>query len=377
MNTKIVWVVVVLLIILGGLFLISSREEFAEGPIKIGFIGPLTGDGAVLGEPGRNMVQMAVDEINAAGGVKGHMLEVIYEDGKCSGKDAASAMQKLATVDKVKIAIGGFCSSESIAAVPIAAQHKVVLFSPASSSPDLTNSSRFFFRDYPSDATQGVVLADLSYNQKSWRKVAVIQEQLDYPAGLYKAFSSQFEKLGGRVVKQEFPTTANDFRSLLTKLRSESPDALFIDAQTPASGSRVMKQLSESGWKIPLLISDSISGDPKTVEESKAILEGALAAEFGIDPSNQKFQQMIANFKQKFGSEPPFQSYAQTEYDAVYIVRDGLLAAGYDAEKFAEWSRTIKDWRGASGSVTIGESGDRASGHVPKVIRDGKVELYR
>jgi len=80
-------------------------------------------------------------------------------------------------------------------------------------------------------------------------------------------------------------------------------------------------------------------------------------------------------YKDKYGAEPPFQSYAQTAYDAPYLLKDGIIAVGYDGEKLAEWSRTIKDWEGASGKTTIGANGDRASGHVLKIVKDGKVEL--
>jgi len=354
----------------------GTNEPVSTEPIKIGFIGPLTGDAAAYGEPRRNIIQLAVEEINKAKGINGRMLEVIYEDGKCNGKDAANAMQKLVNVDKVKVVIGGFCSSESLAAVPIATQNKVFLISDGSSSPDLTAISKYFVRNYPSDATQGSVLAEVAYNKKNWRKVAFIQEQLDYPLGIYKAFTNNFEQLGGRVFKEEFPTNSTDFRSQLTKLRAENPDAVFIDTQTPAAAERILRQMKDLNWKPNLLISDTVSGDLATVEKNVALLEGTLAAEFGIDPNNAKFKAMVEAYKNKYGNEPPYQSYAQTEYDAVYMIRDAIAEVGYDTDKIADWFRTVKDWSGASGLITIGDDGDRDGGHIPKVIRNGKVELF-
>ena len=133
----VIWVVVVLVVLWGGYsFLQSPSEPVSTDPTKIGFIGPLTGDAAVYGELLRNVIQLAVNEINAAGGIGGRQIEMIYEDGKCNGKDGANAMQKLVNVDQVKIVIGGFCSSESLAAAPIAMNNKVLLFSPGSSSPE-------------------------------------------------------------------------------------------------------------------------------------------------------------------------------------------------------------------------------------------------
>lgn len=345
-------------------------------PIKIGVIAPLTGDAAVYGEPTRNMIAIAIDEVNAAHGINGAPLQAIYEDGKCNGKDGANAAQKLVNIDGVKVIIGGFCSAESLASIPIVEQGKVVLLSPGSSSPELTGKSRFFFRDYPSDASQGQVLAHAAYTIKKWKKIVMIQEQTDYALGIYTSFSTNFEKLGGtKVVKEEFPTTATDFRSILTKLKSMKPDALLIAVQTPAAAERIFKQLNDLKWKPPLLIDDAISGDPKTVANNKILLEGALAAEFGIDGTNPKFQQMVQAYKNKHGAEPPYQSYMQTIYDSVYMVKDALLAVGTDGEKLADWSRTIKDWDGASGKVTIGADGDRVGGHILKVIKNGKVEI--
>jgi len=370
------WIIVVLVVVLGGYYLINKSPS-ETGPIKIGFISPLTGDAAAYGEVVRDVEKLAVEEINASGGINGRQVEGIYEDGKCSGAGAASAMQKLVNADKVKIVIGGFCSSESLAAVPIATQNKVFLFSPGSSSPDLTNVSKYFARNYPSDASQGSVLAGVAYNQKNWRKVAFIQEQLDYPLGIYKAFSAEFEKMGGKIVKEEFATSVTDFRSQLTKLKAENPDALFIDTQTPAAADRILKQLQDLKWRPALLVSDATSGDSATVKKDASILEGALAAEFGVDPANQKYQHHLQAYKEKYGKDANFTSYTQTVYDSVYMIRDAVFAVGYDGTKVANWVRSAKDWPGASGLVTIKADGDRAGGHVPKVIKNGKVELLK
>ncbi|MBI2475846.1 MAG: ABC transporter substrate-binding protein [Candidatus Taylorbacteria bacterium] len=370
------WVILLAVIIVGGFFFArTAKAPEVAGPISLGVILPLTGDGAVYGEPALNVYQLAVDEINKSGGVGGRDLVLVVEDGKCNGKDGANAAQKLVNVDKVQIIIGGICSSESLAAVPIAEAGKVALFSPGASSPDLTGRSPYFFRDYPSDASQGRVLAELAY-KKGWRTVAFIQESLDYPLGIFKAFDARFSELGGKTVKEEFPTGASDFRSSIAKLQSQKPDALFVDTQAPAASVRIAKQVKELKWNPPLLVADIVVGDPKTVSENKALFEGAFGAEFGVDPNNPKFQHLLESYKQKYNAELPYQAYGQTEYDALYLVKEGIAAVGLDGQKLAAWSRTIKDWDGASGQVTIEATGDRASGHVLKIVKDGKTELY-
>lgn len=372
-----IWLVVLILIV-GGLIVYGSKgsTKTAKEPIKIGVVAPLTGDGAVYGEPARNVYQMAVDEINAAGGVNGQQLSLIVEDGKCNGKDGTNATQKLVNVDQVQVIVGGICSGETIPSVTVAAEKKVVVFSPGASSPDLTGISPYFFRNYPSDASQGKTLAEVS-NSKGWKKVAFLQEQTDYALGIYKAFSARFEELGGMVVKEEAPSATTDFRSILTKLKAAKADAVFVDTQTPAVSEKIFKQMQDIKWKPQIILNDVTGGNPSSVTAYKDLLEGALTAQFLADPANPKFTSLLANYKAKYGAELPYgTSYGTTEYDSIYMVRDALLAVGYNGEKIAGWSRTVKDWDGASGKVTIKADGDRDGGHTAEVIKGGKIERY-
>ncbi len=374
-KTTRVWlivIVVVLLVILIGMGSKKSAMVGDTGPIKIGAIFPLTGDPSIYGQPAQKTVALAVGELNAKGGINGRQIQMIYEDGKCTGQDAVSAVQKLISIDKVQAIIGGFCSSESISATPIAAQNKVLLVSPGSSSPALTNISPYFFRDYPSDATQGTVLADASYNVKHWKTVAFIQEQTDYAVGIYKTFNQKFQSLGGKVIKEEYASSVSDFRSQIAKLKAQNPDALFIDAQTPQTAARIITQLQELKWKPALLTNDAIIGEPKTIKDNAAFLEGIVAAEFLPKETDPTYAHMIQAYNAKYGENPPYPNYMATTYDSVFILRDGIEKVGYNGEKLAQWSRTISNWPGASGSITIGADGDRNGGHVVETLHNGQ-----
>ncbi|MES2225458.1 MAG: ABC transporter substrate-binding protein [Patescibacteria group bacterium] len=376
---KWVWVLIAVIVVVGGWFLITRHHEpVAVGDTyKVGIILPLTGDAASYGEPAKNFMQLATDEINATGGIDGKQMELVVEDGKCDGTSAANAASKLVNIDKVQVIIGGFCSSESLSAVPVAERAKVAVISSGSSSPKLTAISDYFVRNYPSDATQGAVLANIAYTDKGWRKVAFIQEQTDYAVGIYNAFSETFTKLGGTVTNESFPTATTDFRSIITKVQGEKPDAVFLDTQTPASASRVLPQMAQLDWKLPLLLTDVTIGDPATITANAKQLEGALGAEFGTQKDNPKFTAMVSAYKTKYGADAPYLSYAQTEYDSVYLVRDAIAAVGYDGTKIAKWLHTsVKDWQGASGAVTIGANGDPVSGHSPETVTGGKMVPY-
>lgn len=376
----VIWIIIVALVIWLIVAAVKSNPASSTGQadsnvIKIGSIAPMTGDASVYGEPAVNVYKIAVDEINAAGGIDGKQVQLIAEDGKCTGEGATSAAQKLINVDKVQIIIGGFCSAESLAAVPVAESGKVALFSPGSSSPDLTGKSAYFFRNFPSDSSQGIVLAQTAYDLGK-RKVAFLQEQTDYTLGIYKAFADKFQSLGGTVIKEEYPTTAKDFRSQLTKLHSENPDALFIDANTPAAIENILQQLTVLKWQPALFTDDVMMGSSAIVEKYKAQLNGMIGAEFGVNPSNAKFQHLSETYKAKYNTDMPYPSYAQTEYDAIYMAKDAITAVGYDGQKIAAWGHSVTNWDGASGAVTIGENGDRTGGHGVEIVKDGKVVPY-
>jgi branched-chain amino acid transport system substrate-binding protein len=374
--TKIIWLIIAAVVVVGLVWWGVLKNNGSSNVIKIGFIGPLTGNSALFGETYRNVVALASDEINSTGGITGKHLEIIYEDGKCTGEGAAGAINKLVYVDKVQVVLGGFCSGESVSAVPIAAKNKVVLFSPGSTGPTLTGISPYFFRDVPSAATQGQILAQIAFSKKGWKKIALIQEQTDFAAGVYKVFNQEFTSLGGQISKEEFPSQTDDFRSIILKLRSSNSDALFIDAQAAPQASKIIKQMQEIGWKPSLLLSNSITGDPKFLSDNKDFIEGALTAKFGVDTSNAKFIHLVSAYKQKYGSEPAYEDYAQTEYDAVYLLKDAISQVGYSGEKIAQWLGAVKDWDGASGKITILPNGDRDSSQVPEVITSGTMMPY-
>ncbi|MCA9353236.1 ABC transporter substrate-binding protein, partial [Patescibacteria group bacterium] len=373
----IIGILVVLLLI--SLFFKKDDQQKAgttDGPIKIGFIGPLTGDAAAYGEPIKNAVALAVDEVNNNGGIDGRMVEAIYEDGACNGTDAANAASKLVNIDQVKIILGGFCSGESLSAEPIATQADVLLVSAASSSPDLTDISEYFVRTYPSDLKQSEILAEISAQDKGWKTVAVIQEQTDYALGLAKAFKEYFENQGGEAVIEEFASEETDFRTMLSKLTTSSPDALFISVQTPATAERILRQLNDLNIDIPLIVADALAGDSAVVKRNAVDLEGTLAAQFGINEDATLFQDFARKYEETYGRPVEFASYSAIAYDTGLLIADGLREVGENPKKLSQWLRNLDTYPGASGNIDIDSKGDRASGHTAQMIVDGLIVPY-
>jgi len=353
----------------------TKSEEKVQLPavIKLGSIQSMTGDAAVYGEAFKKVMALAIDEINNSGSLGNSKIELVLEDGKCNGKDATSAAQKLVNVDKVAFILGGVCSSESLAAAPIAAAGKVTIGSNASTNPSLTGISPYFFRIPPSDNDQGTIDGQVATKQ-GYKKIAAISEQTDYAEGLVKVFGDEFSKSGGEIIVERYQQNALDFRTQLTKLKATNPDALFINTSGPEPAKKIIKQLKDLGWKPKVFLNESNSADTDFLNAEKDFLEGAFAVEYKIDQENGKFKNLAANYKQKYGADLQLANFSAGTYDLVYLFAEGVKAVGYDGEKLAAWTRTINNWQGATGLVTIKSDGDNSSTYIATVVKGGKLE---
>lgn len=358
-----------------------ALEEAGEGePLKVGALAPLSGDGADYGLPLQEVAKIALEEINADGGVTvsdvKRKLEFVWEDGGCNSDIANRAATKLITVDKVKVILGGFCSSETLAASPLAEQNKVVLLSPGSSSPKITEAGDFVFRNYPSDNTQGKVLGEYA-TKKGFKKVGMLVEAQPYTEGIRDAFKANFEKEGQTVLAESYLSDASDFKSQITKLKGEGVDAYFINPQTPAKGDLIVKQMQELGVTGPFMLNDVAVGFADFVTKYKDTLEGAVGAEATYDRANPGIAKLQETYKSRTGKDLPYLTYMAPTYDGVYIIKEALESVGEDSEKIKNYLYGLKDRKGLAGSLTMDANGDPLTGHVLRVVKGGAVEDYQ
>jgi branched-chain amino acid transport system substrate-binding protein len=377
-TTQIILWIVIAIIVIGGIWYGVSKKPTnptARGPIKIGFVGPLTGDAASYGIPIKNAITLAVEEINNAGGVNGRKIEMIYEDGKCTGKDAVNAAQKLINIDKVNIILGGMCSGELLSIAPITEPAKVLLLSPAASSPDITHAGDFIFRNNPSDADGGKALAKLI--REKYTKAAIISENTDYAQALARVFVENFRSLGGEVVAQEnFDPGIKDFRTILTKIKASNPQVLLINPQTEIAGGLIVKQAREMGITLPFYGTIALAGT-KAIETAGKYAEGMLVVDApGLSESNPKAVKFLADYKAKYGTTT-LEFYLGAAYDAVYILADGISKYGTDTEKLKNYLYSLKNYNGVIGTYGFDENGDLIGiEYTVKQIKNGKaVEL--
>lgn len=361
----------------GDLYSNIDQVPSDEESIKIGAVLPLSGEWASYGIPIQVVAQIAADTVNGEGGIDGQPLEFIWEDGKCDGKDAAIAAQKLVNVDKVKIILGGFCSSETLGLSPIVERAKVVSLSSGSSSPDVTNAGDYVFRNYPSDASQGIIIADLAADLEL-TKVGMLTEESDYTAAIEKGFKDGFESRGGVVIAESVLLTDTDFKTQIVKIMSEGIDGLMVNAETPAIFDLLLKQLQEIGiGNVQLFGNDVLLGWPEGLSRHPELTEGMIGAEASYEKDDPLFVALVSEYEKRTGKqELDFPTYSAATYDAVMLIAEGLSRVGNNADALRDFLYGIKNRMGLAGLLTIDQNGDPLSGHKPKIVRSGRPQPY-
>jgi len=340
---------------------VVTEGEVKELPaVRIGVLAPLTGDVANWGADQRAGVELAVQEINNAGGINGRKLEVTYEDGKCNGKDAATSATKLIDVDKVIAIVGGLCSSETLGAAPLAEAAKVTLISPGSSNPSISQSGDYIFRVWPSDVGQGKAMAE-EIIKRGHHKVAVIYMNQDYNIGLANAFKENYEKLGGVITAWEtYEQDAKDFRTQVAKARATRPDAIYLVPYT-IDGGLIIKQIRQLRIALPLFGPETLGSKEAVDTAGKENIEGLVYATAKFDDTAAKAKDVMAKATQIKGSELGVPAVTADAYDAVHLIADALRQVP-DQEPtgtiIKDYLYTVKDYEGAGGRLTIDENGD-------------------
>lgn len=351
-QNALLWAIGGALIILGVIYF--SVTGGSANTLKIGVLAPLTGDAAYAGVAIQKANDLAVSEINAAGGVNGKQLELIYEDSKCDGATATTSTQKLVNVDGVDFILGGTCSSETLAAAPITQEARVILLSPSATSPDLTQAGDLVFRTYPSDDFEAKMVAAYA-KENGLSRAAIISENTDFAQGVRNAFKASYE--GDLVFDESYNTGETDFRTLITKMRTANPQMVYVAAQTNVSGELILKQLEESGMNVGIFAVNSML-DRSAIAASPSLYEEVIMAEVQL-PVEGKAVAMLAAYETLYGVPPELTSFTASAYDSVYLLAEAIAAVGEDPEAVAGYfSYQVVDWPGAIGTFNFDENGD-------------------
>ena len=340
------WVLAFGLIPFLALAVLACRGD--EDPYRIGVMESLTGAGETYGTVANRAKQMAADEINAAGGINGRELELVVEDSQCTAKDAIAAYNKLTDVDGVKIILGTSCSGAMLGAAPLAEADGVILFSGLASNPDIAKAGDYIFRTQISDIQVGIDTGNTLWAD-GIRTLATITGATDYSEGVRRTSVAQFEERGGMVVAEErYASDVTDFRSQLSKLFEAEPDALHLAPQSEFSAGAIIKQARELGYEGPIY-AETISVGTTALEIAGDAATGMKAITADLDPNNEKAQEVLANFKERY-NYVTLPWHLGSAYDDVYIAAECLKKTGddQDADGFRDCMYEIT-WSGAIG----------------------------
>ncbi|MEM4408088.1 MAG: penicillin-binding protein activator [Candidatus Caldarchaeum sp.] len=334
----------------------QTRQPKEEKVIKIGAILPLTGDISEYGQRVKRGIDIAVEEINKSPG--GLRVQVKYEDSEGVPQKGVNAAQKLINTEGVRYIIGAVSSSVTLSIVPITTRAKVLLMSPASSSPKLSGISPFFVRNWPSDVLEATVLAEYAFDKLSVRRVIILYTNNDYGLGLQQEFVKSFKRRGGSIVAVEgYPLNARDFKGIIAKYGQSFKD---VDAIYLAGYHRDMaiatKQLREAGYS-RLILGDADYGIPELIQIAGRAAEGAIYATPWYDPeSNETSKRFVEVFKQRYATVPS--EFEANGYDAVRLIVSGIQQRGDDPAAVAQFIRELKEYPGAGGRLTFTQAGD-------------------
>jgi len=350
-----------------------------QGPvIKIGSAAPLTGEIAHLGKDNENGARMAVDDINAAGGVKlgdkTYRLELVGEDDKADPREGTLAAQKLVDEGVVAV-IGHLNSGTSIPASRIYADANVVQISPSATNPKYTlQGFRTTYRVVANDNQQGAVLANFAASEMKAKRVAIVDDRTQYGQGLADVFERVAKEKGVDVIDREFTTNrATDFNAILTKIRSMKPDVVMFGGMDSVAAP-MARQMKELGMKATMLAGDGVC-DPGFISiagDASGVLTCSVAGR--ALEKMAKGDEFTKRYKQKFGID--CQRYSPYSYDAVFAIVDALKRAGRPDRLALVDAMAKTSFEGLTGHIEFDEHGDLKNGEISVYdVRDGKLNL--
>lgn len=257
-GARVVSVILISLFLFSSFLLLACQKKSEN--IVIGLVIDLTGPMALYGGWVQKGAQIALDEISTQGGINGRIVELKIEDSQSSPKAAVSAMQKLATIDKIHFIVTGNGSSATMAMSPIANDKHAILFATLASSPSITKAGDYVFRNRLSGIFEARSVAKLAH-KKGFQRVAVAAINNEAGVPYSEAFQKTFEKQGGRVVARELLSPGQtDFRAQVLSLQQADPEAVFLVLQIDQAG-YIMKQSTELGFKPKWLGISSLKSD--------------------------------------------------------------------------------------------------------------------
>lgn len=346
-------------------------------PFVVGIITPLTGEVAIDGELTKQGIDLAVAEVNAAGGISGRPIEVRLEDGACDPAATASAAQKLLTADKVIALEGAFCSSGTAAAMPLATRAQVPFVSALSTAADLTEQGNAWFSRFaPTESLMAAQATPILVNELGIEKAAILTFNDDYGLSYAAAYETELKTAGVDVVSVEnFGANTQDFAPFITRIKSSGADAVLVAADTGPEAA-VFKQMVELGLTDIKKISAQVAVSEAFIElATEAGAEGIFATTPYVASSTASANAaFVEAFKAKYGADP--ESDAAGGYITVLLFADALTRSGGEGGQSLQDAIRATDMQTVRGQLTFDEKGQGYADFFIAQIKGGAITIF-
>lgn len=354
----------------------------ASGPasaqeIKIGVLAPLTGPASSWGEYTRDAAELAVAEINAAGGAKGvGKMTLIYEDSEGNPKAGVTAVTKLVSRHRVHVVLGEALSSVTLPAMAVTQRAEIPQLTPISGSPDVTGTgNKWIFRTQINQKYSGDLLAEWAVNRLGFKEIAIMHANEPFGAGGANGFRDGLEKRGLKPVAFErFNRDDKDFSGQLRRLKESGAKLLgYFGFHTEAA--IAFKQAKQLGLNLTILTNDALA-NPKFLELAGPDAEGVIISSMFIaDDPDPRAQEFVKRFRARYNREP--NQFHASVYDALYILKEAFERAGSTNNvKVRTAMLSIQDLRGVTGVHKFDENGDDRKSFLLMTVKNGKYVFY-
>lgn len=357
----------------------SNDSSSSDDTIKIGLNLELSGNVASYGSGIAAGAELAIKEINDAGGIDGKKIEAVKIDNKSDAAEATSAALKLATQEKVVAQIGSATSGNTVASVQVATQNKMPIISPSGTSETVTvnddgSVNEYAFRTCFIDPFQGQIAADFASNDLKAKNVAIFSDSSsDYAKGLADAFKKQIEANGGKVVAEEsYVAKDTDFKSTLTRLKSKNPDFIYVPGYYEEVG-LIVKQARAAGVDVPMMGGDGWDS-PKIVElgGGDALNNTFFTNHYSAEDPDEKIQKFVTAFKDANSDKSP-DAFNALGYDSVYWLKDAIETAGSTkGEDIQKALAATKDLSLVTGTFSVDDKHNTIKSATVLEFKDGK-----
>lgn len=351
----------------------ASTAGGAGEHIKIGEFASLTGSEAAFGQSSHKGTQLALEEVNQAGGVLGRKVVHLVEDNRSTAGESVTIVKKFISRDKVVGVLGEVASGRSLEAAPVCQVAKVPMVSPSSTNPKVTEIGDYIFRVCFIDPFQGKLLADFAKRTLKAQSAAILSDvSAPYSVGLADFFRQRFTSEGGKiVVEQKYTSKDKDFRAQLTAIKASNPDVIFVPGYYTEAG-LVVSQARQLGINIPIFGGDGWEA-PQLIEIAGAALKNTYySTHYSPEAKSDKIESFVKAFQAKFGGETP-DAMAALGYDSAMVLVDAIRRAGStDGAKVREALAATKDFPCVTGKTTLDAQRNASKAAVIITVENGK-----